>query len=104
MPGSPEQDDRYNQPSLAEFDEEGRREETLLEQVVVETLPTFKQRKSGGEGTSCNARGEGSVWKRVVSEVVAIRCAFSSHSAALGIGRIFSLISSRSSNVLPMPP
>ena len=47
MSQSPDQD-RYIQPSLAGFEEE-MREETLLEHVVVETLPTLKQRKKGVE-------------------------------------------------------
>ncbi len=48
MPGSQEQD-RYEQPFLAGFEDGWGREESLLEHVVVETLPTFTQRKSGGE-------------------------------------------------------
>ena len=50
------------------------------------------------------ARGDGSIWKSVVSEVELRRCAFNSHSAAFGIGRLFSLMPSKSSSVLPMPP
>jgi len=44
------------------------------------------------------------MWNSVVNEPDSIRCAFNSHSAAFGIGRLFSLIPSSSSSVLPMPP
>jgi len=49
-------------------------------------------------------RSESSIWKRVVRDVVFARCVFSSHSAAFGIGKLFSLIPSKSSRVLPTPP
>jgi len=39
-----------------------------------------------------------------MSEVEPIRCVLSSHSAAFGIGRLFSLMPSRSSRVFPTPP
>ena len=55
-------------------------------------------------GTKRIARGDGSMWNSVVRELDPIRCAFSSHSAAFGIGRLFSLIPSSCSSVLPMPP
>ena len=44
------------------------------------------------------------MWNKVVREVVSNLWHLSSHSAALGIGKLFSLIPSKSSKVLPIPP
>jgi len=55
-------------------------------------------------GTNRIARGEGSIWNKVVRDEVFFRWHFSSHSAAFGIGKLFSLIPNISSRVLPTPP
>ena len=55
-------------------------------------------------GTNLYARGDGSMWNNVTNELVSFFCAFSSHSAALGIGKLFSSIPNKSSMVLPTPP
>ena len=54
--------------------------------------------------TILQAVGDGSICDNVNNEVVFFSCAFNSHSAALGIGKLFSSIPSKSSNVLPTAP
>src|SRR5207237_7005994 len=55
-------------------------------------------------GTNFRERGEGSIWKSVVKEPASALWHFSSHSAAFGIGRLFSSMPSKSSRVFPTPP